>query len=174
MRQRRVCMMALVATLTGCSDARLDELDATLADIRRAPSGQASLASAPFPEAAYLNYQYSESRSPFLAPEQLARSETISPRNSALAPDTQRPLEPLEAFALASLRLVGTLQMGGQRVALIATPDGSVVNVREGNHMGSNYGEVTRISLEEVTLLERVFSEQEGWQESPAALSLDP
>ncbi|MFG6667281.1 pilus assembly protein PilP [Halomonas sp. HNIBRBA4712] len=169
---RRIMALVPLVALAGCNDAQLDQLDATLADIRRAPSTQAPLEIAPFPEPQVLNYRYSESRSPFLAPERLTRSETIASRNSALAPDTQRPLEPLEAFALTSLRLVGTLTMGGQRIALIATPDGSVVNVREGNHMGANYGEITRITRDEVTLVERIFDEREGWQQSPAALSL--
>ncbi|WP_447553880.1 pilus assembly protein PilP [Vreelandella sp. EE22] len=174
MKPGRLLALVLVGALSGCSDANLDQLDATLAGIRRAPSSQASLAIESFPAAEVLNYQYSDSRSPFLASERLAGGNTIDTRNSAFAPDTQRALEPLEAFPLPSLRLVGTLQMGGQRVALIATPDGSVVSVREGNHMGSNYGEITQITRDEVSLLERIFNEREGWQESPAALSLQP
>ncbi|WNL39677.1 pilus assembly protein PilP [Halomonas sp. PAMB 3264] len=174
MSPRALTPLLLTALLSGCNDAMLDQLDATLADIRREPNVPVAIDAAPFPEPALLNYRYSESRSPFLAPERLARSETIATRNSALAPDTERPLEPLEAFALPSLRLVGTLQMGTQRVALIATPDGSVVTVREGNHLGTNYGEITRITLDEVTLVERILDEQQGWQTSPAALSLQP
>lgn len=166
--------LLLAILLAGCEEANLEQLDVTLADIRRAPNTPAVLEVESFPEPAFLNYRYSESRSPFLAPERLSQGETIASRNSGQAPDTQRSLEPLEAFALSSLRLVGTLSMGGERVALIAAPDGSVVNVREGNYMGDNYGEITRITLDEVTLRERIFSDQRGWQESPASLSLQP
>ncbi|MCP1314848.1 MULTISPECIES: pilus assembly protein PilP [unclassified Halomonas] len=174
MMPARLAALGVVALLAGCSDANLDQLDATLADIRRAPSQQAALAIAAIPPPVVLNYQYSDARSPFLAPGRPMASATIAPGTSALAPDTQRPLEPLEAFALQSLRLVGTLEMGGRRLAMIATPDGNVTSVREGNHLGANYGQITRITRDEVRLLERVFDEREGWRESPAALSLAP
>ncbi|WP_404471522.1 pilus assembly protein PilP [Vreelandella venusta] len=160
--------------LVGCSDARIDQLDATLADIRRAPGGQAPNIISPMPDPQPLDYRYAEARSPFLAPESVQSQALLSQQEaSEFAPDYQRPAEPLESFQLETLRLVGTLRMGGQHIALIATPDGDVNSVGEGNYLGSNHGQITRISSQEITIVERVFSQQQGWQERQAALVID-
>ncbi|AVI61261.1 pilus assembly protein PilP [Halomonas sp. GFAJ-1] len=167
-----VCCSIVVA---GCSDANLDQLDTTLAEIRRAPGGQAPDIISPLPEPRPLDYRYAEVRSPFLAPESVHSQDAalLLPEASEFAPDQQRATEPLEQFQLQSLRLVGTLGMGGQRVALIASPDGKVTSVRVGNYLGSNHGRITLISSQEITLVERVFSQQQGWQERQAALAID-
>ncbi|MBR2514127.1 MAG: pilus assembly protein PilP [Halomonas sp.] len=166
-----VCCSIVVA---GCSDAHLDQLDTTLAEIRRAPGGQAPDIISPLPAPRPLDYRYAEVRSPFLAPESVRSQDTLlQPEASEFAPDQQRTTEPLEHFQLQSLRLVGTLGMGGQQVALIASPDGKVTSVRVGNYLGSNHGRITRITSQEITLVERVFSQQQGWQERQAALAID-
>ena len=78
----------------------------------------------------------------------------------------------MDQFPLQSLRLVGTLRMGGQQVALISAPDGSVTSVREGNYLGTDFGQVTTISPQEVRITERTLHQQLGWQEREATLTL--
>lgn len=171
---RRLILVCCSILVAGCSDADLNQLDATLAEIRRAPGGQAPDIISPMPAPRPLDYRYAEARSPFLAPESVRSQELLlQPEASEFAPDQQRTTEPLEHFQLQSLRLVGTLGMGGQQVALIASPDGSVTSVREGNYLGSNHGRITRITSQEITIVERVFSQQQGWQERQAALVID-
>lgn len=95
-------------------------------------------------------------------------------RTGELAPDTSRAKEPLERFALQQLQLVGTLSMGQRHVALIKTPEHEVVSVREGNYMGDNHGRITRITPQAVSVSERIFTRQDGWQKRAAALELRP
>ncbi|WP_249976889.1 pilus assembly protein PilP [Vreelandella olivaria] len=170
---KRIAAVCSSVVLLGCSDTNLEQLDATLAEIRRAPGGKAPMMIAPLPDPQSLDYQYGGMRSPFLAPDSVPGNEIQGPQEtSLLAPDQQRMPEPLEHFQLQSLRLVGTLSMGGQRVALIASPDGNVSSVREGNYLGSNYGQIIRITPQEITIVERILSQQQGWQERQAALSI--
>ncbi|MDG4870348.1 pilus assembly protein PilP, partial [Guyparkeria sp. 1SP6A2] len=77
-----------------------------------------------------------------MAPESIRTQASSALLESALAPDQQRPPEPLEQFPLPSLRLVGTLRMGGQQVGMIAAPDGSVTSVRVGNYLGTDHGRI--------------------------------
>lgn len=170
--QLTVMLMAFIAVLGGCADAELDQLERTLADIRQSPGGQPPAVSVDWPESPTLAYLYSEERSPFLAPEAIAEGG-VNPTDGALAPDQQRVPEPLERFQLQELRLVGTLRMGGRQVAMIASPDGNVTSVREGNYMGSDYGRISHIAAQEISVNERVFTQREGWQERQVSLTIN-
>src|SRR5437773_4587608 len=56
--------------------------------------------------------------------------------NNRLAPDMTRRKEPLEAFPLESLTMVGTMQQGKTVFALVRTPEKDVFQVRHGNYLG--------------------------------------
>ncbi|MDK9688217.1 pilus assembly protein PilP [Halomonas sp. LC1] len=170
---RRLFSIGMVALLAGCGDANLSQLESVMEEIRRAPTGQPPVIIPTIPEYQPVDYRYSDTRSPFLAPESVRATDVVAVFDSALAPDQQRKAEPLEQFPLQSLRLVGTLRMGGQQVALISAPDGSVTSVREGNYLGTDYGQVTDIRPQEVHITERILNQQVGWQERQATLSLD-
>ncbi|HDZ47001.1 hypothetical protein LCGC14_0155100 [marine sediment metagenome] len=170
--QLSVMLVGFTVVLAGCADAELDQLERTLADIRQSPGGQPPGVSVAWPESQTLAYLYSEERSPFLAPNAIAEGG-ISPTDGALAPDQQRVQEPLERFQLQELRLVGTLRMGGRQVAMIASPDGNVTSVREGNYMGSDYGRISQIAAQEIRVNERVFTQRDGWQERQVTLTIN-
>lgn len=165
-------LVACVAVLTGCADANLDQLERTLADIKQSPGGKPPAISVSLPESQSLAYLYSEGRSPFLPPEAIAQGNA-SRDEGALAPDQQRTPEPLERFSLQELRLVGTMRMGNRQVAMIASPDGNVTSVREGNYMGTDYGRIGGISEQEIRVTERVFTQREGWQERQVILTIN-
>ncbi len=160
------------AALTGCADADLAQLEDTLAAIRHTPGGQPPVMAVALPESQELSYLYSDGRSPFLPPEALAQ-EGASRDEGALAPDLQRTPEPLERFSLQELRLVGTMRMGGRQVALIASPDGNVTSVKEGNYLGTDYGRIAQINAQEIRVTERVFTQPEGWQERQVSLVIN-
>ncbi|UYV19752.1 pilus assembly protein PilP [Halomonas qaidamensis] len=172
--KRLLCLLLCSVGLSGCSDPQLGQLDQTLSEIRRAPGGQAPEIVKKLPEYQSLDYRFSDARSPFLAPEGVRENALqVEQVMSELAPDQQRTQEPLERFQLQTLRLVGTLRMGGQQVALIAPPEGDIVSVREGNYLGTNHGLINQIGPQEISIVERVFSPQHGWQERQATLTLE-
>ena len=92
--------------------------------------------------------------------------------NGALiAPELARRKEPLEAFPLDAMALVGSLTKAGQPVALVKV-DNLLYQVRPGNHLGQNYGRVIKISETEVTLREIAQDAAGEWIERAATLQL--
>lgn len=167
-----VISVAFINVLSGCADAELAQLEHTLADIRQSPGGEPPNVNVVWPESQALAYIHSEERSPFLAPDAIVEGG-MSRTEGALAPDRQRTSEPLERFPLQELRLVGTLRMGGRQVAMIASPDGNVTSVREGNYIGTDYGRISEIAAQEIRISERVFTQREGWQERQVSLVIN-
>jgi type IV pilus assembly protein PilP len=88
------------------------------------------------------------------------------------APDLNRRKEALEAYPLESLKMVGTLERGKQRWALIKTPDSNLYRVRNGNYLGQNFGVVAMITETSVTLKELIQDTNGSWSERTSALQL--
>lgn len=95
----------------------------------------------------------------------------LEKRASTMRPDMDRRREPLEAYPLESLRMVGVLTQGKTTQALVLA-DKSLYQVRVGNYMGPNFGVVTRISESELTLKELVEDVHGDWVERTSTLLL--
>jgi type IV pilus assembly protein PilP len=91
---------------------------------------------------------------------------------SGPAPDPNRRKEPLEAYPLESLKMVGTLERANQRWALIKTPDSNLYRVRRGNYMGQNFGVIAMISESSITLKELIQDTTGSWSERTSNLQL--
>jgi type IV pilus assembly protein PilP len=92
--------------------------------------------------------------------------------SSKLAPDLARRKEPLEAFPLESLNMVGSMQQGKATYGLVRTPERDVFQVRVGNYMGQDYGVVTAITDAEIRLKELVQDSAGDWTERSSTLQL--
>ena len=87
------------------------------------------------------------------------------------SPDLNRPKEPLEAFPLESIQLLGTITQNRETFALVkAGPN--LYRVRKGNYMGLNFGVVTGIDEVAINLKELVQDGQGEWVERATALQL--
>jgi len=91
---------------------------------------------------------------------------------SKLAPDLTRRREPLEAYPLESLNMVGTLQQGKSTYALVRTPDKDVYQVTAGNYLGQNFGVILAINENEIRLKELVQDGGGDWTERTGTLQL--
>jgi len=91
---------------------------------------------------------------------------------SKLAPDLNRRKEPLEAYPLESLQMVGTLQRGKNTFALVRTTDKDIYQIKIGNYMGQNFGVVVEITDAEVRLKELVQDGAGDWTERSSTLQL--
>lgn len=165
------CMVAAaVATLTaGCGGGQDDLLD-YIDEVKARPGGRIE----PLPEITpYEIFTYIADtdgvRSPFVpdTPQAAAGGAATGPR-----PNPNRSPEFLEQFPLDTLRMVGTLNMGGTMYGLIQTADGLIHRVVPGNHMGQNYGRITDISESQVDLVEIISDGIGGYIERDAAVSL--
>jgi len=95
-----------------------------------------------------------------------------SDNSNKLAPDLNRRKEPLEAYPLESLSMVGTLEKGRTRYALVKTPEKDLYQVRQGMHMGQNYGVITDVTDSDIKLKELMQDGSGDWSERSSTLNL--
>jgi len=91
---------------------------------------------------------------------------------SNLAPDLTRRKEPLEAYPLESLQMVGTLQKGRATYALVRTTEKDIYQVKIGNYLGQNFGVIVGITDNEIRLKELVQDGTGDWTERSSTLQL--
>lgn len=157
-------------TLTGCSDPH-EELQAWMDEQRRDARPRVSPLVPPrkFDPQPYLA---GTSVEPFsLQKLQVAIKQESRQPNSLLSPEMNRRREPLEAYPLDSLSMVGSLVRGGRTYALLRA-DNLLYQVKVGDYMGQNYGRVTRITETEIALREIVQDAIGEWIERTSTLAL--
>lgn len=113
-------------------------------------------------------YQDQDRRDPFEPAPPEANAQTAAGPH----PDQNRPREPLEAFPLDSLKMVGTIGAKGSVEGLVKDPQGVIHQVRVGDYMGQNYGHVTQVTASEVDVVELVPNGSGGWMERDASVAL--
>ena len=165
---RRLVVVAGALLLAGCGGDQHGDLKQELAAMTKDLRGRVD----PLPQVKPyepITYNAFELPDPF-------KPRKIEPEKNAggggLAPDTTRRKEPLEAYPLESLKMVGTLERGNQRWALIKTPDNSLYRVRRGNYMGQNFGVIAMISESSITLKELIQDTTGSWSERTSNLQL--
>ena len=158
-----------VVLLSGCQDAEIAALDRRLDEIRAAPTGQVAPLPAS-PQYLAVTYDQANLRSPFM-PER-PEPEEKSLEGIDLAPNLDRPRDPLEQYPLEGLLLVGTLSIDGINSALVRDPQGEVHRVHVGEHMGTDFGRIVSITDSALQLVEIVSNGQGGWIERTRNLSL--
>ena len=89
-----------------------------------------------------------------------------------LEPDLARRKEPLEAYPLENLRMVGTLQQNKTNYALLKSPDNNLFRVKPGNYIGPNFGLITAISESAIKLKEIVQDGSGNWAERESTIML--
>ena len=160
-----VVIAGLSLGLGACSSAD-DELSRFIEDTRKQPGGRVD----PLPEVKpYETFAYlpAERRSPFMP------GGTGGSSAQGLRPDSKRNREFLEQFSLDTLKMVGTLKLGGHMYGLVQTKDGLVHRVSPGNYVGQADGKITDITAAKITLTEIVPDGLGGYMERPAALGLN-
>ena len=90
---------------------------------------------------------------------------------SGLRPDLNRYKEPLEAYPLESLKMVGVVREKGRTSAMVLA-DKTVHTVRLGNYMGQSFGMIVGITDTEIQLKELVQDQDSEWVERATSLQL--
>jgi type IV pilus assembly protein PilP len=114
-------------------------------------------------------YSASELRDPFEAAVDIEEDEDNA---NLLSPDKTRPRQPLEAFPLDTLRMVGVLEQGDNLWGLIEDPKQVVHRVKVGNYMGQNEGAITGIAEGEIFLVEIIPDGVGGYIEREASIAI--
>ena len=162
------------ATLAGCGGSGQEELLQWMAQQRQITKPQVT----PIPEPKKFTpqaYNQEGTTDPFSnakLTQALKRESSQATSNAALvAPELARRKEPLEAYPLDAMRMVGSLIKEGQPVALLRV-DNLLYQVKPGNYLGQNYGKIVKVSETEVVLREIVQDAAGEWTERPATLQL--
>jgi type IV pilus assembly protein PilP len=165
---------ALLLLLAACGAEDHEELQQWMKDQRSQIKPQVQ----PIPEPKkYTPQPYTQEAAvdPF-NPQKLAqalkRESTQSSASAALiTPELNRRKEPLEAYPLDSMAMVGSLVKQGQPVALVKV-DNLLYQVRPGNYLGQNYGRITKVGETEIELRELVQDATGEWIERKGTLQL--
>jgi len=169
-----LALVGLSVLLWGCGASGEDDVRQWMIDERNATRPKVAPISPPkqfIPEP----YDNASAIDPFsnvkLAQALKRDSAQVASNGVLVAPELARRKEPLEAFPLDSMVLVGSIRSAGQPVALVRV-DSLLYQVKIGNYLGQNYGRVMKIDETEVTLREIVQDAVGEWIEHVATLQL--
>jgi type IV pilus assembly protein PilP len=167
--QRAAGLVVLVLAIAGCEADRgelrtwMEETRSSIPTINEKVAGPKSFES--------FRYQASGEIDPFsVAKMRVAAVEAARP-GSGIRPDLQRRREPLEAYPLDSMKMVGNLVKQGTTVGLLQA-ETLLFQVRVGNYIGQNFGRVLRVSEDEIAVREIVQDAAGDWIERDTALRL--
>jgi len=169
---RRAALLLCVGLLFGCEGDQHADLQAELNEMTQGFRGKVD----PLPQVRPYEpvaYQAEGEVDPF-RPDRIEVAVAGgggAPKVGGKQPDLNRPKEPLEAFPLESITMVGSLTQGGESFGLVkAGPN--LYRVRKGNYMGQNFGVVTGIDEVQISLKELVQEGSGEWVERTSSLQL--
>jgi len=164
--------LAVAGGLAGCEGGEHSDLRAELDQMTRGLPRRV----APLPQVKPYQpvpYEAFDMPDPF-GPAKIELAQQGAPGaagDNKLKPDLTRPKEPLEAYPLESVKMVGTLTRDKRNYALIKADTG-LYRVRVGNYVGQNFGVITNITEGEITLRELVQDSAGDWAERESSLLL--
>jgi type IV pilus assembly protein PilP len=165
MQQRTFLALLLPVMIAGCgegfSDLRSFVKDSEKTVTRKIEALPQVKPFAPF------SYEGFDLPDPF-KPRKLAIKQENAGAN---APDVNRRKEPLEAFPLEQLKMVGTLDQAGVMYGLVRA-DRTLYRVKKGNYLGQNFGLIIDITDSEIKLKEIVQDTAGDWAERESVLPL--
>lgn len=160
--------------LVGCAGTGDEELRQWMAELRATTKPRVTPLVEPkkfFPQ----GYSMESGLEPFNSTkltQVLRRESTQSASNAGLiAPEMARRKEPLEAYPLDVMAMVGTLDKKSSPTALVRV-DKLLYQVRVGSYLGQNYGKVTKITENALQLREIVQDATGDWIERNTSLEL--
>jgi type IV pilus assembly protein PilP len=162
---KRLATLLIVLGLTGCGGGSMDDLQTFVAETGKDMQGKIE----PLPQVkVYEPFTYNA----FDLPDPFKTRKLSTGGGGGMQPDLNRPKEPLEAYSLETLKMVGMLSRQGTVHAVIKTPDNAIYHVKKGNYVGQNFGRITQISDGEVGLREIVQDSAGDWSERTSTLLL--
>ena len=172
MNRTSLLAVALASLVLGaCSTDDHQDLKQWMKDVTKDMKGRVK----PLPEMKpfpIVSYEAAETTDPFnpvkIGPD---KKPDGSGSGGGIKPDFNRFREPLEAYPLESLKMVGLIQKAKMLNAIIKA-DKTVHLVKIGNYMGQNFGMITQITDTEVQLRELVQDSAGDWVERPGTLQL--
>lgn len=166
--KRHIIVLALACSgLVSCGGERYSDLRQFVKESDNLPRGRVPPLPDVKPYAPFAYDAYS-----LLDPFKPRKIEPPKTTGSGLEPDLKRRREPLEAYPIEGLRMVGALQQKNTNYALVKSPDNNLFRVKAGNYMGQNFGLITEISETGIKLKEIVQDSGGDWTERISNMTL--
>ena len=165
-----LAVASLVMLATGCADEQ-DELQQWMEQQKREVKPSVLPLNAPkkFNPQPYASMDGVE---PFSTQKlTVALKQEARQPNSLVSAEINRRKEPLEAYPLDSMSMVGSVMKQGRQYAFMRV-DNLLHNVKVGDYLGQNYGKITKISETDVSLREIVQDAAGEWIERTSAIQL--
>jgi len=167
---KAILVVALGALLTACTGEEFGDLKAELKDKTKDLRGRIE----PLPVVKPYEpvpYKAFDQTDPFSSAKIELVTKSASSGGGGLKPDLNRPKEPLEAYPLESLKMVGVLQQKKANFALVKADTG-LYRVKVGNYLGQNFGVITTITDSQIQLRELIQDSVGDWTERQSTLQL--
>jgi type IV pilus assembly protein PilP len=165
-----VLLAAAAGLSVGACGGGMDDLDAYINEVKARPGGRIE----PLPEITpYEGFAYVADAEGIRSPFTPDTPQSAQAPGSTTRPDLNRSREFLEQFPLDSLRMVGTLDLGGTNYGLIQDSDGLIHRVVPGNYLGQNDGRIVDITESEIQVVEIISDGIGGYLEREAAVALN-
>lgn len=167
-------VLVSTAVLLGCGSAGDEELRQWMSDLRATTKPRVTPLDEPkqFTPQSYVMDSGIEPFNAVKLTQALKRESNQSASNAALiAPEMARRKEPLEAYPLDVMAMVGSLDKVGTPTALLKV-DKLLYQVKVGSYIGQNYGKITRITESSIQLREIVQDATGDWIERDTSLEL--
>jgi type IV pilus assembly protein PilP len=168
---KRLILLTGVALLAACGGEEQGELRQELAAMTKDLRGRVD----PLPQVRSYEpvpYKGENMVDPFV-PGRIVVSQAAGAvgGGGGVQPDMNRPKEPLEAFPLEAIRMVGTLAQNKDMYALVRAGT-NLFRVKKGNYMGQNFGVITAIDEGQINLKEVVQDAGGDWVERSTTVQM--
>ncbi|TMG75612.1 MAG: pilus assembly protein PilP [Betaproteobacteria bacterium] len=167
---KAILVVALALLLGACGGEEFGDLKSELKDKTKDLRGRIE----PLPVVKPYEpvpYKVFDQPDPFSSAKIELVTKSASTGGGGLKPDLNRPKEPLEAYPLESLKMVGVLQQRKANFALVKADTG-LYRVKVGQYLGQNFGLVTAITDSQVQLRELIQDAVGDWTERQSTLQL--
>ena len=170
--RKSALVLACAVALAACSGEEQSELRGELANMTKDLRGRVD----PLPQVRTYEpvpYKGEGMLDPFVPGRIVVAQATAGAAGGGggVQPDLNRPKEPLEAFPLDGITMVGTLEQNKDVFALVRAGT-NLFRVKKGNYMGQNFGVITTIDDNKINLKEVVQDSGGDWVERTTTLQM--
>lgn len=168
---RIAAAIACTALLGACSGEEQSELRQELAAMTKDLRGRVD----PLPQVRSFEpvpYKGESMVDPFVPGRiVVSQASTGGGGGGGVQPDLNRPKEPLEAFPMEAIQMVGTLTQSKDVFALVKA-GANLFRVKKGNYMGQNFGVITSVDEGQISVKEVVQDSGGDWVERSTSLQM--
>ena len=167
---KKLIVLTGVALLAACGGEEQGELRQELAAMTKDLRGKVD----PLPQVRSYEpvpYKGDSMLDPFVPTRIVVSQAATAGGGGGVQPDLNRPKEPLEAFPLEAIQMVGTLAQNKDMYALVRAGT-NLFRVKKGNYMGLNFGVITVIDEGQISLKEVVQDSGGDWVERSTTVQM--